>query len=130
MTDLKKYAITSDLWAIGEFYDQNYTEINLDLDRLAGQQIKVVLGVTMLNNHPDNRVLWIAPGIYSQLTTPTATSEPATATPTITPTIQLPSTVTPTVVPTVTPRIESQPEELLVRIQRFFNEVFNKLFGK
>jgi len=118
------------LWAVGEFYDQNYTEINLDLSPLAGQKIKIILNVTFLNNHADNRVLWVNPGIYGQLVVPTLTPEAATETPTITPTIQIPSTLTPTATPTFVPQAENQSEELLVRIQKILHEFFNKLFGK
>jgi hypothetical protein len=125
--DVSSGAIT-DLWAVGEFQDQRYTEVNVDLSALADHQVRIVLSVTMLSDDPGNVVFWVAPGIY-RLPQPTAT---VTLTPTVTATTS--PTVTATSVPatqtaTPAPATPKTPPTLWESIQQFFDELFKSLFG-
>ena len=117
-----------DLWAVGEFYDQKYTKIDIDLGSLAGKKVKFILDVTPLNTDPNNRVFWASPGIYRE--------SPPTSTPTIIPTatytttVTPPPTVTPIPSPTSTPAPQEKiPETTLEKIQKFFDDLFKNLFG-
>jgi Ig-like domain from next to BRCA1 gene len=118
-----------DLWAVGEFYDQKYTQIDIDLSALAGQKVKFILDVTPLNTNPGNHVFWASPGIYREPTpTVTATAPPtATATNTNTPT---PTTTLLPPTPTSTP-IPQGPVTLSTfeKIQKFFSDIFKNIFG-
>ncbi len=119
--------LITDLWAVGEFYDQKNTEINIDLSPLAGQTVKLILNVTALSNDSQNSAFWVSPGIY-RLPLPTATPTlTATTIPTTTATV----TATPTlVVPTATPAPqEKAPQTIWESIQKFFDDLFKKLFG-
>ncbi len=119
-------AIT-DLWAVGEFQDRKYTEINVDLSALAGQTVKFMLNVTALNADPNNNAFWVAPGIY-RLPLPTATP---TLTATIIPTTTSTITATPTVpVPTPTPTPSPKaPPTIWELMQKFFDDLFKRFFG-
>jgi len=119
-------AIT-DLWAVGEFQDRSYTEINVDLSALAGQTVKLILNVTALNDDPDNTAFWVAPGIY-RLPLPTATP---TLTATSVPTATLTVTATPTrSIPTPTPMPAPQaPPTIWESIQQFIDDLFESWFG-
>ena len=113
-----------DLWVVGEFYDQTYSKIDLDLSSIAGQKVKFILDVTFLNNDPNARVIWAAPGIYRQ---PQPTATPTLApvpTETSTPTL----TATPVPSPTPTPLPATQPSAW-DKFQQFINDLFQKLFG-
>jgi hypothetical protein len=118
-----------DLWAVGEFYDQKYTQIDVDLSALAGQKIKFILDVTPLNTDPTNHVFWASPGIYRE-PLPTATS---TITPTVTATITPIPTATvlpsPTVSPTPAPQTETETLTTFEKIQKFFTDIFKNIFG-
>jgi len=117
---------TVDLWAIGEFYDQKFTEINLDLSPLAGQTVKLILNVTALNGDPQNHAFWVSPGIY-RIPLPTATP---TSTETTIPTTTLTPTAAPTSTPIATPvPQEKKRETIWESIQKFFNDLFKSLFG-
>jgi hypothetical protein len=112
-----------DLWAVAEFYDGQYTAIDIDLSMLAGKTIKLILDVKSLNSGATDRALWVAPGIYHDaLPTPTATLTPAaTATALNTPT----ATVTvPTATGTPVPQPTTQPS-----IWQSIEEFFRSLFG-
>jgi hypothetical protein len=119
----------TDLWAVGEFYDQKHTKIDIDISALAGQKVKFILGVTPLNANPENHVLWIAPGIYHET--------PPTATPTVTPTTAPTATATRTPVPTATPQptplpgLTPQPgvKSLEEKLQDFLGNIFKSIFG-
>jgi hypothetical protein len=112
-----------DLWAVAEFYDGQYTAVNIDLSALAGKTIKLILDVKSLNSGPADRALWVAPGIYrEELPTPTPTLTPeatATALDTPVPTLTaIPSaTATPAPLPTPQPSIWQS-------IQEFFRSLF------
>jgi hypothetical protein len=121
-----------DLWAVGEFYDQKYTVVDLDLSALVGQKVKFILNVSSLNSDANVRVLWAAPGIY-RLPIPTATptltptsTATATATPTLTPTLT--ATVTPAPTATPVPQPLAQPSGW-DKFQQFINDLFKKIFG-
>lgn len=117
-----------DLWAVGEFYDQKYTQIDIDMGPLAGQKIKLILDVTSLNANPGNQVFWASPGIYREpLPTVTPTIVP-TATATITP---IPTaTAQPTATPTPMPQAQPEPQSMLEKIQKFFSDIFKNLSGR
>jgi hypothetical protein len=121
-------AIT-DLWAIGEFYDQKYTQIDIDISDLAGQKVKFILDVTPLNIDPGNHVFWASPGIYRKpLPTATPTIAPtATQTATITPSPTV--TLMPSPTPAPIPQTEIQPQPVLEQIWKFFEDLFKNLFG-
>jgi hypothetical protein len=120
---------STDLWAVGEFYDQKYTEINIDLTALAGQKVKFILNITSLNSDPGNSALWVSPGIYrkpvpTETATLTATAtSPSTPTPTITLT-PVPPTATPTPQPA-----QKEPPSTLEALRKFFDDLFKQLFG-
>ena len=119
------------LSAVGEFYDQKYTQINIDLSALAGQKVKFILEMTPLNSDPGNHILWVLPGIYREpLPTATPTIVPtatATATPVSTPTetaILIPSST-----PTTTPMAQPEVQPLMDKILDFFNSIYKNIFG-
>lgn len=112
-----------DLWAVGEFYDGQYTSVDIDLTPLAGRNIKLIIDVKSLNSGPTDKALWVAPGVYREaLPTPTATLTPA-----VTFTAPVMPTATWTPVPsatiTVTPQPTSQPS-IWQSIQDFFRSLF------
>jgi len=115
-----------DLWAVGEFHDQKYTKIDIDLSSLAGKKIKFILDVTPLNSEPNNSVFWASPGIYRE--------SPPTSTPTTVPSATYTATFTPpptvTVMPSSTPiPQEKAPGSTLEKIQKFFDDLFKNIFG-
>ena len=119
-----------DLWAVGEFYDHKYTQIDIDISALAGQKVKFILDVTPLNTDPGNHVFWASPGIYREvLPTTTPTTVPTvTATVTFTPVPTATSLPTPTSTPAPTP--QPGPQSLLEKIQNFFSDIFKNIFGR
>ncbi len=119
-----------DLWAVGEFYDQKYTQIDIDLNALAGQKVKFIFDVTPLNTNPGNRVFWASPEIYRKpLPTATPTIAPtATQTATMTPSATVTATLAPTSTPT--PQPEAEPQSVWETILGFFDSIFQGLFGE
>ncbi len=129
-----------DLWSVGEFYDGKYSSADIDLSRLAGQQIRLVLSVGSLGASTDDRALWLNPRIvHVPVTAPvitgtpapaqsatraarTATSAPPSATTTSTP---LP-TATPSaaLTPTPTPAPVSPAQQVVDSIISFFRHLF------
>jgi hypothetical protein len=108
-----------DLWAAAEFFDGQYTPVDIDLSALAGKNIKLILDVKSLNSGITDKAVWVMPGIYRDaLPTPTATLTPAaTATVSIpTATVMVP-TGTPVPLPTTQPSIWQSIEE-------FFRSLF------
>jgi hypothetical protein len=129
-----------DLWNIGEFYDGQYFNLDLDLSQFAGQRLKFILNVSALGSPAGDRALWVAPRIvHFAVPSPTATvsSTPtftpvipsatptATATPSRTPTPVLTSTATPT--PTAG---KQSPLHSLSQIIDYIISFFKRLFGK
>ncbi len=99
-----------DVWTLGEFYDGNYFNLDLDLDREAGQKVKFVLYVGGLGSATGDRALWVAPRIVhfpaeetTATSSPTATLPEPTPTPSLTPTAPATPTSTPTSAPTAAP---------------------------
>jgi hypothetical protein len=112
---------------VGEFYDGTYTKIDVDLNPLAGQTVKLILNVTALSTDPDNTALWVSPGIYRKpLPTATSTLPPApSATITATPT----QTAAPSPTATPTPLPAEQPPTLWESIRQFFDDLLRQIFG-
>ena len=122
--------LVTDLWAVGEFYDQKNTEVNVDLSPLAGQTVTLILNVTSLNDDTQNNSYWVSPGIY-RIPLPTATATltatpTSTETPLPTPTETLGPTVTATPIP---PQEKTAPPTLWESIKKFFSDLFKQLFG-
>jgi hypothetical protein len=133
---LDSQGVINDLWNIGEFYDGQLFNVDLDLTPLAGQRIRFILSVSSLGDSEGDRALWVAPGILRvsvpvntpepvNTATPTATSIPATSTPTGTPSA-IPVTATPTPFTGNTPG--SSPS-LFQQLMEFLVSFFNSLFG-
>jgi hypothetical protein len=108
-----------DLWAAAEFFDGQYTTVDIDLSPMAGKTIKLILDVKSLNSGLTDKALWVGPGIYRDaLPTATVTQTlPATTTFTPAPTATL------TAVPTATPQPTSPPS-FWDSLQEFFNNLF------
>jgi hypothetical protein len=122
-----------DLWATGEFHDQKFTRVDIDLGALAGQNVSFILEVTPLNADPGNHVIWASPAIHNEpMPTATATIVP-TATVTILPTntATAPPLPTTTLSPLSTPTPSPQPETPSIwdKIQNFFKDVFSRFSG-
>ena len=112
-----------DLWTLGEFYDGHYYDLDLDLNELAGKQIRLVLSVNDLGSSAGDRPLWVAPRIV-RLPEPASTALPApTSTPAAT------STSVPAATPTiVVPSATAAPVETpAAPIPRFIDSVLNFL---
>jgi hypothetical protein len=121
--------LIADLWAVGEFYDQKNTAVNVDLSPLAGQTVRLILNVTALNGDTQNNAYWVSPGLYRiPLPTATATLTP-TATSTETPTPTATETPGPTATATPVPQEKTEPPTLWESIQKFFDDLFKQLFG-
>jgi len=54
-----------ELWSLAEQYDGNYFIVDLDLNRLAGQDVRFVLTVLSLGPASGDRALWVEPRITS-----------------------------------------------------------------
>ncbi len=118
-----------DLWAVGEFYDQKYTQIDVDLSAIAGQKVKFILDITPLNTDPGNHAFWALPGIYGEpLPTATPTTAP-TATATITPIPTVTPQPSPTAAATPLPKTEPAPLSTFEKIQKFFVDIFKSILG-
>jgi hypothetical protein len=125
----------SDLWGIGEFYDGQYLNLDLDLSFLAGRKVQFILSVSTLGNSEGDRALWVDPRIV-HLWVPTITLEPsATITPTETIVPASPTHVsTPTMspIPTSTPLAEDGGPDSPSMFKRFIDfiiSLFQNLFG-
>jgi len=129
----------NDLWGIGEFYDGNSFNVDLDLSTLAGTKIRLILFVSSLDNAEGDRVLWVGPRIVrsSQPTpspAPTLTSTPA-PTETKLPASSTPTAATalpPTASATATPTPESGGQESSNFFERIIEAIvsfFKNLFG-
>jgi hypothetical protein len=110
--------VTNDLWAVGEFYDQNITTVDVDLSPLAGQNIKLILDTKSLNSSATDRTLWVSPGIY-RAAPPTPTST-FTAEPTIAPT----NSATPAPTATTAPSAPASQPTILDQILEFLKSLF------
>jgi len=117
-----------DLWAVGEFYDQKYTQIDIDISPLTGQKVKFILDVAPLNTDPGNHVFWASPGVYNAAL--------PTTTPTITPIATQAATDTPVptathlaATPTPIPQPQARPASVAEQIVKFFADMFKSIFG-
>lgn len=81
-------------WAFVERYEGMVYNADIDLNPLAGQNVKFILTVLATGSPSGDRALWVAPIIYN------AGSTPATSTPTTTPTVTPTPTATATGAPT------------------------------
>ena len=127
----------TDLWSIGEFYDGQSFDLDLDLSPLAGRKVRLILSVSPLGDPNGDRALWIAPRITRTLV-PTTTPEPtATIMPTNTP---IPGSPTPSQTPTAaaSPTFTATPipsnvspgtPSVLEQIIQWIGSFFRKLFG-
>jgi hypothetical protein len=66
--------IVRDFWAFGEQYDGQYFAVDLDLNSLAGQDVRFVFTVLSLGPASGDRALWVEPRIVR--TTPVSTVTP------------------------------------------------------
>jgi hypothetical protein len=119
-----------DLWILGEFYDGNYFDLDLDLGPLAGQQVRFVISVNDLGTSRGDRALWVAPRVVR------STSGSAPQAPAASPSV----TTTPTSMPPATPALTvASPSPAAssaapgpAPIPQFFESVlefFRRLFG-
>jgi len=130
-----------DLWSVGEFYDGKYSNVDVDLSQLAGQQVRLVLSVASLGASADDRALWVGPRIIHTPVvqpvvpgTPTAAlpapsqTESATLLPAATPTIVSPTPTlapAPTATPTPVPPTPASPvQQVIDSIVSFFRHLF------
>lgn len=126
---------THDLWNIGEFYDGQYFNLDLDLNQFAGEKIKFILSISALGSPSGDRALWVAPRIVrfaEPSPTATVTSTPtSTPIPPATPTYTSTPVLTPTLTLTPTPTVGQQsPVPSLTQIIDYIIAFFRRLFGK
>jgi len=137
---LDSSSTSHDLWTLGEFYDGQYFNLDIDLSALAGQNIRFVLNVSSLGSSAGDRALWVAPRIvHFPVAAPIASD---TSAPTVT--VPVPSssatpTQTSTPVPTATIIMSSTPTQTTApvnpnptSIQQVINNIisfFRQLFG-
>ena len=130
-----------DLWSVGEFYDRKYSNVDVDLSQLAGQQVRFVLSVGSLGTSTDDRALWVGPRIvHTPVSPPVILKTPATAlpapsatasatpqpaaTPTLVPASPT-SVLTPTATPTPVPPTPASPvQQVIDSIVSFFRHLF------
>ena len=62
--------IVHDFWAFGEQYDGRYFTVDLDLSRLAGQDVRFVFTILSLGQASGDRALWVEPRIVRITPTP------------------------------------------------------------
>ncbi len=88
-------------WQFNEVYEGNYYTADVDLDGLAGQNVKFILTVLANGSYYNDAAMWVGPRIErpSNLITPSPTP---TATPTLTPTSTNAPTPTPSQTATIT----------------------------
>lgn len=107
-------ATVRDLWSLGEFYDGQYFNLNLDLSQLAGERVRFILSVTSLGSAEGDHALWVAPRIV-HFAAPTAPSRTPTSAPSqsaaasVTPGSTPTNTSTPTPASTSTPVLTATP---------------------
>lgn len=90
-------------WAFVEKLEGMNYNVDLDLNSLAGQNIKFILTVLSTGPATDDRALWIAPMIYNPASAATATPTPTlplTVTPSITNTPATPTATNTPITPT------------------------------
>jgi len=128
--------VIKDLWSIGEFYDGQLFNLDLDLAPLAGERVKFILRVSSIGNPEGDRALWVAPRIVRLPVpgntpeviipaTPTGTPFIASSTPMIPPTA-LPITATPT---QMAESGNQGSQSLFQRIIEMLISFFNMIFG-
>lgn len=124
-----------DLWTVGEFLDGHHVELDLDLNDLAGQQIRLVLSVSNLGNSAGDRALWVAPRIVNiggadQTVQPKArptSTIPATATHAAASPTPRTAPITPTVMaPTATPTAKPPIPQFFDSVMQFFRWLFKQ----
>jgi len=76
-------------WTFHEKYEGLTYNVNLNLDALAGQNVRFILVVSAYGSPTGDRALWgnpviVRPGVTPPTATPTVTGTPPTATPTLT----------------------------------------------
>lgn len=137
---LDENGIKTDLWALGEFYDGKYSNVDLDLSSLAGKRVKFMLYISSLGSAVGDRALWVAPRIVHfppSTSTPTATATPThtlpapslTPSPTLTRT-PLPPTTQPTSTAAAPSQVPGSSPSLLQQIIDFISSLLQRLFGK
>ena len=128
--------VINDLWSIGEFYDGQLFNLDLDLAPIAGERVKFILEVSSIGDPEGDRALWVAPRIV-QISVPENTPEGTiTGTPTEAPFI---ATSTPVITPTAilinaTPTQMAESgnqgsQSLFQQIIEMLISFFNMLFG-
>jgi hypothetical protein len=128
--------VMNDLWSIGEFYDGQLFNLDLDLASLTGQRVKFILGVSSLGDSEGDRAFWVAPRVVHLSVsgntpevviteTPTETPVAATFTPVSTPTV-IPVTATPTPIPG---NVNQGSPSLFQQVIEILVSFFNSLFG-
>lgn len=126
-----------DLWSIGEFYDDQYFNLDLDLSQLEGEGVRFILSVSALGSPAEDRALWVNPRIVhlsvptsTPVESPTPTLVPASAT-TPPPAVSTATAIPP--LPAATPAQGSGIPSLLSYLQKFVEAVvsfFQQLFGR
>lgn len=122
---------THELWSIGEFYDGQVFTLDLDLNPLAGQKVRFILGVSSLGPAEGDQAVWVDPGIVHSSTaapsiTPeaTASAAPGQPTPSASPVPPAASATASPAVPTANPRPLDTLQKLLEAISRFIRQLF------
>lgn len=123
-----------DLWTLGEFYDGDYFNLDLDLGQLAGEKVRFILSVSSLGSPVGDRALWVGPRIvHFAVPTPTAvsTSTPTLPAPSLTPTSTPVPVPTSTLTPTSTPAAGGQgPLPSIPQIIESIISFLRQLFGR
>jgi Ig-like domain-containing protein len=132
---LDAFGAAHDLWTLGEFYDGHYFNLDLDLSKLAGQQVRFVLSANNLGTSIGDRALWVGPRVVrlgGGPAVPSATALAAGPTPSPTPGITLTAAPTTAIAPTPTSAASPKPLQQATPIQRFFDSIiafFKHLLG-
>ncbi len=69
-----------DLSTLGESYDGEYSNLDLDLSQLAGQEVRFLLTVEDLGSSAGDRALWVGPRIVHMSGIPPSSAESSTGT--------------------------------------------------
>ena len=102
--DYKNNGSVKTLASWHEIYEGKYYSIDMDLSKLAGETVKLILVVSSNGGQKNDNAIWLNPYILRQGT------PPATPTPTYTPTPTPTPTTTFTFTPTATATIYPQPD--------------------
>lgn len=100
-------------WTFNEKYEGQVYNVDLNLNTLAGKDVKFILTILSNGASTGDRAIWVAPRIVrtaGATATATATTVPATATPTATSTFTNTPEPTATQTPTETPTPTATPE--------------------